>query len=353
MVVVLILLFFFIEPIENIPQGKYFYKGRTFGSEANYNPINLILNGSFDILQLQNHNRDIFNFPYKKGIQNVFENLGDPFTSIKQSGWESFIEDEIFPVHLTRKGAQWWPNYQLHLIGGGMTFTAMKEWYEYYNFPAPVVASITTMAVYHLLNEVVENGTFSGYNVDPIADIYFFDIGGIVLFSFDSINKFFSEELNLSDWSLQPSFLLNDYTLQNNGQNFSIKWKLPFSEHFHLFYYCGMNGLIGASYKFQDGSAISFGGGLRAKDLEVLDASTNKKTITLTWNFGLFYDQDNSLLSSVFISGLTDYKVDINIYPGVLKINSFSPGLWCVVKDNGNVLIGLSTMWTPGLAYEL
>jgi hypothetical protein len=57
-----------------------------------------------------------------------------------------------------------------------MTFTAMKEWYEYYNFPAPVVASITTMAIYHLLNEVVENGTFSGYNrtfnyVDPRSGI--------------------------------------------------------------------------------------------------------------------------------------------------------------------------------------
>ncbi len=337
---------------EIFSQGQYFYKGRDFGSEANYNPINVILNGSFDIIQLQNHSREMEKFHYGEGAKNVLKNLGDPFAVINRYGWSKFITDELFPIHLTKKGAQWWPNYQLHLIGGGMTFTAMKEWYEYHNFPSPVVMSISTMAIYHLLNEIIENDSYKGDNVDPIADIYFFDAGGIILFSFDSINKFFSEKLNLADWSLQSSFLVNDLSLQNNGQYFSIKWKLPFSDRWHFFYYFGMNGLLGLSYKFENGGALSLGGGLRNKELILLDEKTNKKTAELTWNFGLFYDFQNSLLSSISISGLTDYKINLNIYPGLLKIGSFSPGLWCIINDRGKILLGISTIWSPGLGYK-
>jgi hypothetical protein len=333
-------------------QTTYFYKGRDFGSEAEYNPLSLILNGSYDIIQLQNHNREIFKFPYKIGTQNVLQNLMDPFSAIRRSGWNSFITNELLPIHLTKKGAQWWPNYQLHLIGGGMTFTAMREWYGLHNFPVPTVMSISTMVIYHLLNEIVENGSFKGDNVDPIADIYVFDMGGIILFSFNSVNKFFSEELNLADWSLQPSFLINDLALQNNGQYFSIKWKIPFSRKWHIFYYFGMNGLMGLSYKFEDGSAISVGAGLRNKELVFIDEKTNKKTAELTWNFGFFYDVQNSLMSSLSISGLTDYKVDLNIYPGLIKIGSFSPGLWCVFNNKGKLLLGISTIWSPGFGFK-
>jgi hypothetical protein len=333
-------------------QQRYFYKGRNFGSEALYNPIYLLLNGGYDILQLQGHDRNIFNFNYAAGVKNVFKNLGDPFGVIKRTGTKNFFYNELFPIDFARKGAQWWPNYQLHLIGGGMTYTAAKEWYEENKFPIPAFFSVLTMASYHLLNEVVENGNYAGDNVDPVADIYFFDIGGIILFSFDGVNKFFSEKLNLSDWSLQPSFVLKENTLQNNGHYFSIKWKFPFSESWSLFYYFGMNGLTGLSYKFEDGSALSIGAGLRAKEFETLDQSINKKTISLTWNAGLFYDMDNSLLTSLHLSGLTDYAINLNIYPGVIRIDKFSPGAWLVVRKDGKFIFGITTIWAPGLGIE-
>ena len=347
--VVLIVLF----PAKKLlPQIQYFYKGRDFGSEAEYNPVNLILNGSFDIIQLENHVRKIDEIHYKEGTTNVLRNLGNPFKAINSYGWNKFISDELLPIDITKKGAQWWPNYQLHLIGGGMTFISMKEWYEFHNYPSPVLMSLSTMIVYHLLNEIVENDSYVGNNVDPIADIYFFDTGGIILFSLKSVRKFFSEKLNLSDWSLQPSFLVNDFSLQNNGQYFSIKWKLPFSNTFHIFYYFGMNGLIGVSYKFTGDRFLSFGAGLRNKELIVVNQNTNKKTADLTWNFGLFYDVQNSLMSSITVSGLTDYKIDINIYPGLIKIGPFSPGLWCVINNDGKMLLGLSTIWLPGLGFR-
>jgi hypothetical protein len=330
-------------------QEPYFYKGRNYGSEALYNPLNVILNGSYDIIQLDGHDKKIFNFPYADAATNVMRNLGSPFGPISRYGWGNFLQDQIFPMHLTRKDAQWWPNYQLHLIGGGMNYTMMSEWYAAHNIPYPKVFSFTTLAAYHLLNEFVENASYSGDNVDPIADIYVFDAGGILLFSFDNVNRFFSRDLNLADWSRQPTFMLNDGSLQNNGQYFSIKWKFPFSERWHFFYYFGMNGLTGLSYKMPDQSAFSVGFGLRAKNLELVDTSLHKETISTIWNAGVFYDRDNSLIASVFFSGLTDDLLNVNAYPGLFRLGPVSPGLWVIVRKDGNILGGISTNWTPGI----
>lgn len=334
-------------------QRPFFYSGKKYGSESLYNPINLLLNGSYDIIQLQHHNRNIWRFPYYKSAQNVFNNLLNPFRQISKYGWSKFFTSEIFPLNLKTKGAQWWPNYQLHLIGGGMTYVAMTEWYSSHNFPNPKLFSLTTMVIYHLLNEIVENNKYQGTNVDPIADIYIFDIGGIILFSFDSVKNFFSKKLNLADWSLQPSFLLNDGTLNNNGQYFSIKYKIPFWKKWYLFYYFGMNGLTGLSYEFEHDKTISLGLGLRAKKLVSLRDKVRIDYIKTTWNVGLFYDIDNSLMSSLFFSGLTDYNIQLNIYPGILKIGNFSPGLWFVYQTNGNILWGINTIWTPGIGFDI
>lgn len=330
-------------------QQRYFYKGRNYGSEALYNPIYLLLNDSYDILQIQNHNRKIFEFNYAAGAKNVFKNLANPFGVISRSSIKDFISSQLLPIELTRKGAQWWPNYQLHLIGGGMNCAAIKEWYEEKNFPIPALLSYLTIGSFDLLNEIVENGNFVGDNVDPIADLYIFDLGGMILFSFEGVKRFFSQELNLSDWSLQPSFIFGKNELHNSGQYFSIKWKFPFSSKWHLFYYFGMNGLTGLSYKFEDGSAISVGAGLRAKQFEVLDQTMNKKTITLTWNAGVFYDLNNSLMTSLHVSGLTDYTINLNIYPGIICIGNFSPGIWTVLQKDGKVILGITTIYAPGL----
>lgn len=330
-------------------QERYFYTGKNYGSEALYNPISLILNGSFDIMQLDGYAKNIFSYEYYRNGKKVFRILGNPIPQISRVGWGTYIAHELLPFAWNREGAQWWPNYQLHLIGGGMTYVAMREWYEEYHFPNPTLLSITTMGVYHLLNEIVENDDYLDDGVDPIADIYLFDIGGIVLFSFDGVSKFFSEELHLADWSLQPSFSLQDYTLRNNGQYFSVKWKLPFSEQWHLFYYFGMNGLLGLSCKMNDGSAISFGAGLRAKRHEPTVGT--EQTVALVWNAGVFYDRDNSLLASLFISGLTDNVVTLNIYPGVLRSGEISPGIWLSVNRDSQLIGGITTMWAPGIAF--
>lgn len=331
---------------------RYFYSGKPYGSEALYNPLSVIFNASYDIIQLDGHSREIFRFPFGSSAKNVFRNLSNPFSSISNFGWGNFLRHEVLPLDFRSSGAQWWPNYQLHLIGGGMTYVALEEWYEIHNVPSPALFAIGTTAVEHFLNEMVENGAYEGETVDPIADIYLFDVGGIILFSSDGVKNFFSRDLNLTDWSLQPTLAFPGATLQNAGQNFSVKWKFPFSERWHFFYYMGMNGLTGLSYKWEDGSALSVGAGLRAKERVVVDATTHQQTVDLVWNGGLFFDKENSLMASLFLGALTDNTVALNIYPGVLQFGNFSPGVWCTINRAGKLMLGVSTVWAPGIGVQ-
>jgi hypothetical protein len=284
-----------------IAQQPYFYKAYDYGSEAIYNPVSVILNGGFDMFQVS-HERDIGKIPFYQSGKNVLKNVFDPIGPVRRYGWWNFIQEQIIPVSVNRDNAQYWPNYTLHLVGGGMEYTKMKEWYQYNGCTYPQFLSIVTLYAYHFINEITENDTHVGDNVDPIADLLIFDVGGIVLFSFDNINSFFSETLNLADWSLQPSFSVRDLHLHNVGQFFSIKWKFPFADRWHLFYYFGTNGLGGVSYKWPDGDALSFGIGMAASDLILLKQDSNKKTLDLVWNIGVFYDRNNSLLTSLSIT---------------------------------------------------
>jgi hypothetical protein len=346
----LIALLFVLLTVPTVAQERYFYHNLPYGSEALYNPISLILNGSYDIIQMENRSREIFRLPYAQGTENVFRNLASPFSMISEYGWWNFIKREVFPLSLNVNDGQWWPNYELHLIGGGMTSVMMSEWYEDHGFSSPMVWSVSTMALYHLLNEAVENGSYEGNNVDPIADVYLFDIGGILLFSSEPVRRFFSEELHLTDWSLQPSIALNNGTLQNNGQYFSLKWKFPFSDSYSLFHYFGLRGLFGVSRRFESGEALSVGAGVRAVSLRLLDPNFFLLTTVLKWEVGFFYDRDNSLLASLFIGGATDNPVTLNIYPGILKIGGFSPGIWALYSRQYGITVGLTTVWAPGVA---
>jgi hypothetical protein len=331
-------------------QNNYFYKGYDYGSQALFNPVFVIVNGGFDMLQVGNR-RNLHNLQFGSGMNNVIKNLGDPFHTIDKYGWWNFLSDEVLPLSLNKDNAQFWPNYSLHLIGGGMLFAATEEWYKYHNYPMPGVLSALTIMTYHMINEAVEMGDYSGDSVDPIADIYLFDIAGILLFTSDGVKRFFAEELNLADWSTQPSYSISNNELHNAGQFFSMKWEIPFWPKWHLFYYFGTNGVGGISYKFDDGSALSIGAGAAASDLIRVNEKINKNSVKLVGNVAVFYDKNNSLLASLSLSLKTDYWVNLNVYPGIIKFGNISPGLWFAYNDDKQIVFGLSFTFIPmGLA---
>ena len=333
-------------------QENFFYTNKAYGSEALFNPITLMINGGYDVCQLQMVSNRVVDQQYGKMMHVVFRNLGDPFTSISHYGWSRFLRTEFLPISFTKDNMQWIPNYQQHLIGGGMLYTAMKEWYMQHNYPYPWLLSAVTLMTHHLFNEVMESGPNEGYSVDEISDIYIFDLGGIILFSFDSINEFFSKKLNLSDWSLQATITLPNSRV-NAGQYFSMKWKLPFSERWSLFYRYGMGALFGLSEKINETDNLSFGAGFKTKHLVDVSTEFRQRTIETSWHTGIFYDRNNSLLASLVLSGVKEYYCSVDIYPGIIKINNFSPGVWAVFGRNGNLMMGITTRYVFSIGYEM
>jgi len=346
----IILILIFISQHSYSQKKNYFYTNKEYGSEALFNPITLLINGAYDVTQLQSVTNKIHDPDFLRKARVVFKNLGNPFESIRQYGVSKFLQGEFLPLKWEKGNMQWIPNYQNHLIGGGMLYAAMKEWYSVHNFPEPWLFSSVTLMTQHLLNEIYESGAYDGWSVDEVSDIYIFDLGGIILFSFDSVNEFFSETLNLSDWSLQATITAPNGRV-NAGQYFSLKWKLPFSEDYSLFYCYGMAGVVGISKKVDSENSLSAGLGFRTKHL--VDVGPNRqRTIETGWKLGIYYDRNNSLLASIVLSGIKEYFCMIDIYPGIIKFGDFSPGVWTVIGRNGNVMFGLSTRYIISVGYE-
>lgn len=357
--IVRFILLFFLVQFRAFTQDTthFFYHGYPYGTEENYNPFSLIMNGSFDILQIANRNNKIFSLHIATGATNVYRNITHPSSVIAQNGAHNFWTTEVFPTSIKLKNTQYWPNYKLHLIGGGMSYVGIAEWYQLHGYQYPKTMSFVTMAVYHYLNETVENNDYVGSTVDPIADLLIFDPAGIILFSINGVPEFFSRTLNAADWSNQPLISFPERTLVNNGQNFSFKIPLPFvTEKWKLFYITGVEGVVGLSYQFNTTDWLSVGGGLAARDLVEVANTTGVRTLTtsLIYTGGIYYDRNNSLLASLVLGGARGYIVKANIYPGMFDIGSLPLGFAFLLQKNYAVSFGICTSFCPaGIAYTI
>ncbi len=337
---------------------KYlFYKGYNYGSQANYNPWNNIANGMFDCLQITNPNNNPGKINFDTGNITVNWNLERAFWVIDRYGWEEFIKTEMIPFSVNKDCAQYWPNYQIHLIGGGMTYVATTEWFKYYGYPYPKTLSVITMGFMHYGNEVVEHNRVKHPTVDPIADLLIFDPLGIIVFSIPGVPEFFANTLYMADWSFQPIYNLCTDELENNGQQWSLKMDIPWIkglERWRLFGLIGTEGVGGISYRYNSTDNISIGAGLATHDIVRIDERTDMymATAKLKWTGGIFYDRNHSLLASLILGGPQGYAARLNLYPGVLKFGSFQPGLVGILRDDHSVLFGLNWRWLPaGLGY--
>jgi len=319
-----------------------------------FTPWGVVLNGSFDVLQLDGKDRRITKFAYGTGFANVLKNtFVHPGATISQIGWGRWLTTEVFPLNFTKEGAQWIPNYQLHLIGGGMMYRMLSEWYEYNGVSSPDVWSAATIMLYHLLNEAVENEAHVGYNSDPIADLGLFDWAGMLLFSSDDVARFFSEDLHMADWSQLPMITFPDGQLGNNGLYYSLKWNIPGSDRLSAWYYMGMCNMAGASCKYSDEHSITIGAGLRGRSLYEIDSRVRILSLILVPTGGIFWDRNNSLLASLTASGQVDQTVILNVYPGVLNISDIiSPGIWAAWGSSGTIGFGLSVRAGIGVGYR-
>jgi hypothetical protein len=329
--------------------GRWFYQGLPYGSEALVHPLRLIFNGGFGTLAFDNRSNRLGNVDFEHGWNRLWADLEAPGVTIRETGWSRFLSAEVIPVRVRRESGQYWPNYTLHLIGGGMSHVMMREWFEQHGYPHAGVAAGVTLTAYHVLNEVVEAAERTAPSTDPVADLLLFDPAGIWLFSHSGVKQFFSRRLNLRDWSTQPAIDPATGAVVNNGQNFSIKLKLPRSDRWSLFYYFGNHGELGLSYRRKDGSAISAGAGISATRL--VDLGNGLHTADLLPSAGIFYDRNGSLLFSVTMSRKSRDGIRVNAYPGLVRLGEWTAGLFMVFSDDGNAMAGVHLLQLPvGLA---
>lgn len=310
----------------------FFYQGLGYGSQAVYNPGTVIVNGGYGIWQVPvNYGyRKIFAAPYRRWWENNWRSLGHPLRTIGTVGWGEFLATEVFPFDpLDRNREQFVPNYFLHGIGAGMHFRATAEWYQLHGFPRPRLWSLATMAAYHLLTEVVENGESRGPTLDPIADFYVFNPAGILLFSSDRVCGFFSRRLGLAEWSQQPCYNARTGNLENMGQFYVMRYPLKTDRSWSALAHFGLHGMAGVSRTLPDGRSYSASFGLMVENLEsaAQEGLGGALAARLSWSAGLFYDRHRSLMASLMVSGLPHNKARLNVYPGMLRMGSFSPGI--------------------------
>lgn len=338
-------------PIKGQESKKYFYTGKKYGSEAMFNPLNHILNESYDIIQINSLNknfRNIISTDYSYAIGSVFRNLSNPLQNISEYGKNHFINEQLIP---NTTDFQWLPNYSLHVFGGGMNYAILREWYEHQGLSMPGLFSFATVMAGHLGNEIIESLYYENYrnNVDAIADVYLFDIAGIFIFSFNPIKKFFGEKLQMTDWSSQPTITVNDFSLQNHGKYYALKIPFPLFKKLCLFTHLGIGNIIGLSYKTDQEHSFSLGVGTKMKQITGLGSDISYRTAL---RLGIFYDKNNSLLASLIVNNEDFNFCNLNIYPGLFKSRKISPGFWSVVSKQGKVSLGVSTRLGFGLGYN-
>lgn len=335
---------------------NYFYQALPYGSMGNFNPLTVVLNRGFEMMRITRSDLAYDALHYNYRFHNIFENLGHPIKHVKQYGAKDFFLEQVIPFGNPRK-PYWYPNYTLHLFGGGMTYTGLKEWYTYNKMPIPGVLSAATVLTAALINEAIEERERPGdfiLNVDAVADVWIFDLGGILLFQSKKVNHFFSSKLNMRDWSRQPMLLFPGPYMGNCGQFFSFKPKIPGTKDWYFFSLMGLGGLVGVSHTFKNNYAwsIGFGQGPKRKDKELFGLPID---ISLVPMAGIYLDKHNSVLASLEFSNSQNdlyhnYFAELNIYPGLIHIGKrFSPGIWSAVSKQKTVLFGINCQYTFGI----
>jgi hypothetical protein len=349
-----ILYFLFLLQLVFCEENKnyyFYYPEIDYGSEVYFNPLSLILNGGYDVLRNGRHTKDITDEYYAQGARNVWKNITHPIDNIEKFGWRRFLTSEIFPVSTKSEDFQYFPNYANHLVGHGLKYVRTAEWYDYHGFKYPYLWSIVTTFCYAFLNEVVENGKSKAVNVDPIADMIFFNPLGILLFSTNWARRFFSEKVPIYDWSLQPIFNPFNYHLNNAGEQYIIR--ISFSQKYSGFFYWGTSGIGGLTYKCSDGKNYSFGiGGIvnRLIERRLIKSDFFARYVapeTIDGAIGFFYDRNNSLLISLIMTGPIYYNGWLNIYPGLVRVRSLKPGLFLGIGELDKFQIGLTLAYIP------
>lgn len=345
------------------PRGSRFYASRPVGSESQFNPFSLIVNGGFDQLRTVGANRRVFELPYDVAARGVLRSIGRPDLTVKAYGFYPWLRKQVLPLSTKGTGGgQWVPNYQLHLLGGGMTGVRITEWFEQHGHSHPELKAAATVATWHFITEMIEHQNGNPRSADAMSDLLLFDPAAFLLWRNDRVQRLFSTRIQMTNWSGQPSLTAPRTTLENMHQTAMMRANNPWSNNLRPMTTFGGSFLVGLSRRTGASDWISLSAGWDPAQNPIIDPVTGEKTVVLLPNAGLFYDRDGSLLGSVLVRTRRAERVAVNIYPGVVHFFNWSPGLWAhavvtnqtagVAKRTLTFRFGIVPKWGLGVGIE-
>jgi hypothetical protein len=316
---------------------RRFYQSSPYGSEAQFNPVSLIVNGGYDQLRT-GQNRRIFEYPYRASFNAVWHSLTHPDAVIRHYGVNRWLRNEVFPLSAKGEGGgQWYPNYHLHLFGAGATYVETVEWFEQHGTAHPELAAGATVYAWHLLTEVVENGDHCCEDEDGLTDLALFDAASIVLWNQEWVRRQFGRTVEFKSWMGQPSLSAPRETLENAYMMAMLRIAIPGATNWRAINTFGNAFLFGVSRRIGADYWLSPTLGFDPADNPIIDPATGAKTVTLKPNAGLFLDRNGSLLISVISKGGSTNGATVNIYPFWRAM----PGLWYQRATGGGARFGL------------
>lgn len=325
-------------------RGARFYRSRGWGTERQFNPLSLVVNGGLDQLRTEHADTRVFQLQYGRSFRNVFRSVTNPERVIRRYGWNRFIRNELLPfTGRGSGGGQWVPNYQLHFLGGGMTGVRITEWFTQRGVAHPELAAFGTVYAWHFLTEAIEHGPAEVESADAVADLLIFDLAAFLVWRTDRVQRLVIEHVEMTNWPGQPTLQFPDRTAENVQMTAMLRVRLPRTTNWRAMTTFGSAFLLGVSRAQREGHWISLAAGLDPRDNPIVDPETGQRTVVLAPSAGIFWDRDGSLLASLLVRAGRTEAATLNVHPGVVRIAGYSPGLWAQWLRSRQLRVGLAT----------
>lgn len=319
-----------------------------WGSDLQFNPASMILNEGWDITQLEGRDNRLGTLNGARAFGLLGRTMSHPVASIRKQGVGDFASSELLPLSLRAEKAQWIPNYQLHLVGGGLLNWKAEEWYRERGYGSPRLMAFATSAASWILNETSEIATReSEFSTDPVADLMFFDLAGVLVFQSSAVRGFFRNRVEAMNWPLQPSLDPSDGRITNAGQYHALKIPLPRTDDWKIFYHMGLGNIAGLSRRIGSGHSISIGAGAYARRIVRIDSTRN--SAALSPKLGVFWDRDNSLWMSAFLNSQSVQRFLVQVYPTPMTSWPVPWGFWASCGEEGTLGFGLTASLGIGI----
>lgn len=290
-------------------------------------PLTNYVNTAFDTAQVSGaFSQD----DYWDNHGRVIDRLADPINSIEDDGgWDHLVSQELLSAHVL-------PNLTLHVLGNGYDFRALAEWFDEYDVPFPYLVAFVTSYAGYLGNEALEVSNPEIDATDNIADLYFFNLLGNLLFMSDTVTDIVHNDLQFRNWPGQPVFDVGRQEILNASNNYIMRPQI-FGDKLRPFLYFGLHYFAGLSVPLRSEEALSLGVGLAA-----VDPFADSILDTVRASGGVYWDDDDRLLASMIFNGTDDSIVRVNLYPDVFRFQTVDLGVFIGAAGDGVPTFGIA-----------